>query len=90
MHIIQVVVAFLFVLEVGHAVGRALEAHAHVAPGTVHLVASVNLHHRHLAARIRTVPAPVLLHVLLEVFVGLTNLHDVLASDARVGCLLYK
>ena len=68
MHLIQVAIALHIVIEILHFVGRALEAHAHVAGGAGHSVAAIRSNHWDLAFLVGASSHSVLLEVLLEEF----------------------
>lgn len=80
MNVIKVIIALRLIFKISHAFRRTFETHTDIAPCAVNLVAPVYFHHWHLAGRIGTVPATMLLHVLLKVLVRLPHLQHVLAS----------
>ena len=88
MDFIEVVVGVAGGVVGDHLFWLALEAHALTASSAEDLVASVDLHHRHLA--VRTLPDSIFYHVFFEVIVRLANLYELLALVSEMEDFLYR
>ena len=78
---IEVLVGLIGSIVGYHLFGRTFEAHALAASRAQHLVASVDLHHRHSAVAIWTSPNVIFNHVFEEIGIGLPNFGGLIAAE---------
>ena len=88
MDLIEVVICQLRRIVSDHFLGFALEAHAFAASTTEHLIAAVDLHHRHAAVCIGTFSYSILGHVADKICVSLSDLNSLITSKTRMSDFL--